>query len=100
MRRVTLAPSRRNVLSGARLYGTGNSRIPPFTPEELSRIRTRLSPTLDCKRGDLPPHTVSFAKKQASEAAILIPLMNIRDEPHVLLEVRAAHMRSHAGEIR
>jgi len=26
--------------------------------------------------------------------------MNIDDEPHVLLEVRAAHMRSHAGEIR
>jgi hypothetical protein len=100
MRRVKLALPRLIALSNGRLYSTGRSRITPFTREELSRIRTRLSPTLDYKRGALPPHTVSFAKKQASEAAILIPLMNIEDEPHVLLEVRAAHMRSHAGEIR
>jgi hypothetical protein len=100
MRRVTLPHRSLIALSNGRLYSTGRSRITPFTREELSRVRTRLSPTLDYKRGDLPPHTVSFAKKQASEAAILIPLMNIEDEPHVLLEVRAAHMRSHAGEIR
>jgi hypothetical protein len=101
MGRAKLASVSLNILSGcSRSYSTQARRIAPFTKSELSRIRTRLSPTLDGGRGDLPGHTVSFARRQASEAAILIPLMNIDSEPHVLLEVRAAHMRSHAGEIR
>ncbi|WWC59534.1 uncharacterized protein I303_102090 [Kwoniella dejecticola CBS 10117] len=33
------------------------------------------------------------------ESAILIPLMNIRDEPHILMEVRNKSLRVHAGEI-
>jgi hypothetical protein len=84
-----------------RRYANDAKRILPFTPAELSRIKARLSPALPCGHGhDLPPHTAHFTRRPASEAAILIPLMNINYEPHVLLEVRAAHMRSHAGEIR
>jgi hypothetical protein len=36
----------------------------------------------------------------AQEAAVLIPLMNLNGEAHVLLEVRASKMRTHAGEVR
>jgi hypothetical protein len=73
-------------------------RIPPFDAATISKIQSRLSPTL-APGTPLPGHTVQFTKRPASEAAILIPLMNIDDEPHVLMEVRAANMRSHGGEI-
>jgi hypothetical protein len=73
-------------------------RIPPFDAATISKIQSRLSPTL-APGTPLPGHTVQFTKRPASEAAILIPLMNVNDEPHVLMEVRAANMRSHGGEI-
>lgn len=75
------------------------TRIPPFTTAALSEIRSLLSPTF-APGTPLPPHTAQFVKRPASEAAVLIPLMNIDGQPHVLMEVRATHMRSHGGEIR
>jgi hypothetical protein len=75
------------------------TRIPPFTTAALSEIRSLLSPTF-APGTPLPPHTAKFVKRPASEAAVLIPLMNIDGQPHVLMEVRATHMRSHGGEIR
>lgn len=72
--------------------------MPAFTPAILDQIKSRLSPTPPSKF-QLPPHTVPFTRRPATEAAILIPLMNIQREPHILLEVRAAKMRTHAGEI-
>lgn len=73
--------------------------IPPFSPTILDEIRSRLSHPPP-PGSPFPPHTVTFTRKPAGEAAVLIPLMNINDEPHVLMEVRAAKMRTHAGEIR
>lgn len=81
----------------ARRPVSSGPRIPPFTPAILDQIKSRLSPTPPSLR--LPPHSVSFTRRPAAEAAILIPLMNVDGQPHVLLEVRAAKMRTHAGEI-
>jgi len=75
------------------------TRTPPFTTAALSEIRSLLSPTF-APGIPLPPHTAQFVKRPASEAAVLIPLMNIDGRSHVLMEVRATHMRSHGGEIR
>jgi 8-oxo-dGTP pyrophosphatase MutT (NUDIX family) len=100
MTRIQLPPSKVVNAIAYRRYAHDAKRILPFTPAEMSRIKSRLSPIVPCGPSALPPHTAAFTRRPASEAAILIPLMNINSEPHVLLEVRAAHMRSHAGEIR
>lgn len=92
----------------------GQASVPAaFTPNELLRIRSLLSPVPSYRPGSFPPHTASFSIDDAAagglkssravgpkEAAVLIPLMNIDGQPHVLLEVRASKMRTHAGEVR
>lgn len=86
-------------LKSRSIYTTPDKLSRPFTRTILEEIRGRLSPAPEPDFA-IPPHTVSFIRRPASEAAVLIPLMNIGDVPHVLLEVRAAKMRTHAGEIR
>ncbi|WWC68010.1 uncharacterized protein I206_101929 [Kwoniella pini CBS 10737] len=79
----------------------------PFCTAILRTLRRSLNPTNLPK--PFPPHTHFPAsqgettskdnKDVVKESAILIPLMNIRDEPHILMQVRNKNMRVHAGEI-
>ena len=70
-----------------------------FTRDGVDRIRSLLSSVPD-SGFRIPPHNVSFSKKPATEAAVLIPLLNVDGEAHVLMELRASHMRTHSGEMR
>lgn len=83
-------------------YSTAPGAISPFTASTLSDLRRALLPIPSVTSRSPPPHTVSVpsGKRPPSEAAVLLPLMNIGDVPHVLLEVRAVDMRTHAGEVR
>ncbi|KAK8847458.1 hypothetical protein IAR55_005316 [Kwoniella newhampshirensis] len=74
------------------------SPMSPFTPAVLADIRRKLMPT-SLLPVPLPNHTVSFLRRKPVEAAVLIPLINVVDRPHVLMEVRAQGMRVHAGEV-
>ncbi|ODO08648.1 hypothetical protein L198_00380 [Cryptococcus wingfieldii CBS 7118] len=71
-----------------------------FTHRHLQDISTRLIPisrTPPLSR--LPPHTATYDRGRApKESGVLIPLMNIKGCPHVLMQVRAHGMRVHAGE--
>lgn len=95
---------------------------PAFTRAELQRIASLLTPVPPFAPGSFPPHTASYNSPARpstrggaantttlstsarsggpKEAAVIIPLMNINNEAHVLLEVRATSMRTHAGELR
>ncbi|KAJ7113707.1 hypothetical protein C8R43DRAFT_130810 [Mycena crocata] len=66
----------------------------PFTPNALKAVRAAL---LDSSARVEPPEWASQDKKRS--AAILIPFCNVREEPGILLQVRARSMRSHSGEI-
>ncbi|EIW71234.1 hypothetical protein TREMEDRAFT_27166 [Tremella mesenterica DSM 1558] len=70
----------------------------PFTRIELSRIRSLLLPA-PTEGFVLPPHTARNPHGEPIEAAVLIPLMNVDNRPHILFEVRSSGMRSHAGEV-
>ncbi|RXK36313.1 hypothetical protein M231_06449 [Tremella mesenterica] len=69
----------------------------PFTRTELSRIRSLLLPT-PTEEFVPPPHTARNPHGEPIEAAVLIPLMNVDNRPHILFEVRSSGLRSHAGE--
>jgi hypothetical protein len=78
-------------------------RPPPvaFTRGELERIRSTLLPPPDEPLADLPPHTAKpRGDRVPRDAAVLVPLCNIAGAASLLLEVRAAAMRVHAGEAR
>lgn len=82
-----------------RSHGT-TTRVPnAFTTSSLNEIRRLLQPAPD-HTFTFPPHTVQFAKRPASEAAVLLPLMSIKGSPHILMELRSSGLRTHAGEIR
>nr|KIR49659.1 hypothetical protein I312_00747 [Cryptococcus bacillisporus CA1280] len=73
--------------------------MPPrtFTPSILTNISRALKPP--SLPPILPPHThTTIGTRPPTDAAVLIPLMNINSEPHILMEVRANGMRVHAGE--
>ncbi|KGB75102.1 hypothetical protein CNBG_0940 [Cryptococcus deuterogattii R265] len=73
--------------------------MPPrtFTPSILANISRALKPP--SLPPILPPHThTTVGPRPPTDAAVLIPLMNINSEPHILMEVRANGMRVHAGE--
>lgn len=75
--------------------------MPPrtFTPSILTNISRALKPP--SLPPILPPHThTTIGTRPPTDAAVLIPLMNINSEPHILMEVRANGMRVHAGEAR
>nr|ODN89500.1 hypothetical protein L203_02210 [Cryptococcus depauperatus CBS 7841] len=72
--------------------------IEPFTQAILNNISRSLIPLQRPSLQALPAHTVSF-NRPPSEAAVLIPLLNIDSQPHVLMQVRAKAMRVHAGEV-
>ncbi|WWD21549.1 hypothetical protein CI109_106035 [Kwoniella shandongensis] len=74
------------------------SPLSPFTAPMLANMRSKLIPTHLLPK-PLPSHTVPFVKRKPVEAAVLIPLMNIDDRPHILMEVRGQGMRVHAGEV-
>ena len=110
-------PSARRDRSVRRLHRESTSQTrhldEPFTPRELARIASLLHPVPEYNPGSFPPHTVSFTSTRdpstpnaslvasgPKEAAVLIPLVNVDGRSHVLLEVRASKMRTHAGEVR
>ncbi|ORY30370.1 NUDIX hydrolase domain-like protein [Naematelia encephala] len=70
-----------------------------FTRSSLNDIRHKLKPELTVHPSDLPGHTISISGRGPREAAVLIPLMNIDARPHILMEVRASELRTHAGEV-
>ncbi|EAL18557.1 hypothetical protein CNBJ1980 [Cryptococcus deneoformans B-3501A] len=73
--------------------------MPPrtFTPSVLTSISRALKPP--SLPPIIPPHTQTTASNRPpTDAAVLIPLMNINSEPHILMELRASSMRVHAGE--
>ncbi|WVQ69326.1 uncharacterized protein L199_007543 [Kwoniella botswanensis] len=70
--------------------------LEPFCTAILRTLRRSLIPP-NLPR-PLPTHNVR-SSKPISESAILIPLMNIRDQPHLLMEVRGRGLRVHAGEV-
>lgn len=77
------------------------SSMPPrtFTPSVLTSISRALKPP--SLPPIIPPHTQTTASNRPpTDAAVLIPLMNINSEPHILMELRASSMRVHAGEAR
>ncbi|WWC86833.1 uncharacterized protein L201_001712 [Kwoniella dendrophila CBS 6074] len=85
-----------------------STQIEPFCTAILRTLRRSLLPPTIPK--PLPAHThfpsssssstsTSSTPRQPSESAILIPLMNIRNKPHILLEVRGKGLRTHAGEV-
>ena len=71
----------------------------PFTADTLREIRSRLRLPPSHHPTQAPSHTVKYGK-QPSEAAVLIPLINIDGRPHVLLEKRSEKLRVHAAEVR
>ncbi|WVW78362.1 hypothetical protein I302_100316 [Kwoniella bestiolae CBS 10118] len=75
--------------------------LEPFCTAILRTLRRSLIPP-NLPR-PLPAHTHTAKShdktKSPSESAILIPLMNIRDQPHILMEVRGKGLRVHAGEV-
>ncbi len=72
---------------------------PPFNPASLARIKSLLTLPQPLSGTFPPPHSVMW-NRPPSESAVLIPLMNIDDQPCIVLEVRARKMRVHAGEVR
>ncbi|OXG28075.1 hypothetical protein C360_06015 [Cryptococcus neoformans Bt15] len=73
--------------------------MPPrtFTPSVLANISRALKPP--SLPPIIPPHTqTTTSNRPPTDAAVLIPLMNVNSEPHILMEVRANSMRVHAGE--
>lgn len=80
--------------------GSTSASSSAFTRSSLDELRARLDPIPSVEPFRAPAHTVEFAKRPASEAAVLIPLLNIGQQPHVLMELRSSGLRTHAGEIR
>ena len=74
--------------------------IHTFTRPDLISIRKSLLPLPTSSLDALPPHTNFPSARVPAESAILVPLMNLNGEAHVLLQIRAASMRVHAGEAR
>lgn len=71
-----------------------------FTRTDLDRIASKLAKPPPYTPDFIPPHTVTFQKRPASEAAVLIPLVNVQGQAHVLFEVRSGNLRTHGGEVR
>ncbi|RSH92203.1 hypothetical protein EHS25_008618 [Saitozyma podzolica] len=94
--RITrLSPTR----TAARNVHTRSS-LPPFTRSSLDAIKSVLVQPPPWSPTKLPDHTVGFSRgKVATEAAVLIPLLNVEGKPHVLMEVRSSTLRTHAGEV-
>jgi hypothetical protein len=95
--RITrLSPTR----TAARNVHTRSS-LPPFTRSSLDAIKSVLVQPPPWSPTKLPDHTVGFSRgKVATEAAVLVPLLNVEGKPHVLMEVRSSTLRTHAGEVR
>ncbi|WVQ75929.1 hypothetical protein IAR50_005564 [Cryptococcus sp. DSM 104548] len=71
-----------------------------FTPKHLQDISSHLIPLSQVPPlSRLPPHSATFDReREPRESGVLIPLMNVGDRPHVLMQIRAHGMRVHAGE--
>ena len=68
-------------------------------PDLIARFeRAPASDTLTGDHALNPSHAAEFEGLARRDAAVLIPIMD-RPEPTVLLTVRAAHLRAHAGQI-
>ncbi|ORX33938.1 NUDIX hydrolase domain-like protein [Kockovaella imperatae] len=65
----------------------------------MRTIRSALKYPPKHSPADCPPHTVEVGARPPSEAAILLPLMNIQGEPCILLSRRSEKLRVHAGEV-
>lgn len=83
-----------------RRYAQRGALPGPFTRRTIDDVRSLLSPVPHFHpHTSAPGHTVTFSRSPR-EAAVLIPLMNIGGEAHILMQVRSAGMRVHAGEVR
>ena len=73
-----------------------------FTRADLESIRAVLDPVPSFPLASAPPHTafVQANGRPPADSAVLIPLMNIDQEAHILLQIRSATLRVHAGEAR
>lgn len=65
----------------------------PLTIRSLLSIRTALQTFAAAQARAHPVPSIA-------NAAVLVPLANVDDRPSLLLEVRAAKLRSHGGEVR
>lgn len=73
-------------------FASSVSRIPlnkPFTPRTLNQLRDILNTS-----------ETHASYQHPSNAAVLIPLCNVNNEPSVLFELRSKALRSHSGEVR
>src|SRR5690349_6212876 len=95
--RIRIAPL--NISRPAARHVHTPPSLPPFTRSSLDAIKSVLAQPPPWSPSNLPGHTVGFARgKVATEAAVLIPLLNLDGKPHVLMEVRSSSLRTHAGE--
>ncbi|TFK18980.1 hypothetical protein FA15DRAFT_760332 [Coprinopsis marcescibilis] len=63
----------------------------PFTPKSLGHIRRLLD-------ADIIDASFNHFQKSGN-AAVLVPLCNVDNEPSIIFELRAKKLRSHSGEV-
>ncbi|KAL1411668.1 hypothetical protein Q8F55_002633 [Vanrija albida] len=97
MRRLAAIAAQRRAYSA--------TAAPPrvFTRASLASIAAALDAPNRLPLSALPPHpaglqTAAKTPRPPREAGVLLPLCNVRGEAHVLMEIRAAGLRTHASE--
>lgn len=73
--------------------GETGAMPPAVLPADPAQLRQRLSERLD------PPGLLPTVREGLRPAAVLVPMVRIRDRPHVLFLRRPWAMREHSGQI-